>query len=286
MNISALALKYAGFAFCGIGVLGMTLILLVDRHSFLNRMWLVYVAHLERKLRNMFITTPGSHIAIGQCVALVMATSLGLYLHLPFWWVAIPLIMFAPTWFIERMRKERVRLIDARIDSFAMTLANSLRATPNVGSALGYSQPLMLAPMSDELALVIKETRVGSTIDQALLNMSGRIKSIQLDATLASLLIGRQVGGDLPKILETTASTLREMSRLQGVVRAKTAEGRLQVSVLAIAPAFLLVGFDAVRPGYFAPLTDSIVGWIIVILATVLWLAALIISRQVLKVNL
>ena len=43
---------------------------------------------------------------------------------------------------------------------------------------------------------------------------------------------GRQVGGNLPKVLETTAHTLREMKRLEGVIRTKTADGRMQLWVI------------------------------------------------------
>jgi tight adherence protein B len=171
------------------------------------------------------------------------------------------------------------------MDSFVLTLANALKATPSIGNALMYAQPLVMPPMNQELALALKEVRVGNTVDQALLNMSGRIRSTQLDAALAGVLIGRQVGGDLPKILETTANTLREMARLQGVLRAKTAEGKLQVLVLAVVPAFLVFGFDMVKPGYFVPLTESVIGWVLVVISTVLWLIALILARQVLKVD-
>ncbi len=140
--------------------------------------------------------------------------------------------------------------------------------------------------MDQEVGLALKEIRVGTTIDQALLNMSARIRSPQLDATLAGILIGRQVGGDLPRILETTAETLREIARLQGVVRSKTAEGKAQLAVLAVFPAFLLVVFDLASPGYFAPLTQSFVGWIVIAVAVGFWVSSIAMARGVLMVDI
>jgi tight adherence protein B len=128
--------------------------------------------------------------------------------------------------------------------------------------------------------------RVGTTLEQALLNMSARIQSVELDATLTGLLIARQVGGELPKILETTASTLREMTRLQGVVRTKTAEGKVQLFVVALFPAGLLFGLDLLSPGYFDPLSNDPMGLVIVGICVVLWLVALVIARKVLAVDL
>jgi tight adherence protein B len=94
------------------------------------------------------------------------------------------------------------------------------------------------------------------------------------------------VGGDLPKILERTAATLREMTRLQGVVRSKTAEGKAQVTVLAIFPVFILLLFDTVSHGYFDPLTASIFGWGVIVLSLVLWLGSVIVARKVLAVDI
>ena len=47
--------------------------------------------------------------------------------------------------------------------------------------------------------------RFGATLEQALLLMAAAIGSARLRLGVSSLLIGRQVGGNLPKILETTA---------------------------------------------------------------------------------
>jgi tight adherence protein B len=116
--------------------------------------------------------------------------------------------------------------------------------------------------------------------------MSSRIQSAQLDATLAGLLIGRQIGGDLPKILETTAATLREMTRLQGVLRAKTAEGKVQLLVVAVFPAVLVAGFDALSPGFFDPLFGTTAGFFVIAICVVLWVVALLLARKVLAVSL
>lgn len=172
------------------------------------------------------------------------------------------------------------------MDVFILALANALKSTPSIGSALIQVQPLVHPPMDQEVALALKEMRVGSSLDQALMNMAGRIRSVQLDAALSGLLIGRQVGGDLTNILETTASTLREMGRLHGVVRSKTAEGKAQLLILAVFPAGILLLFDMVSDGYFEPLGKSLVGWAIVVVAIALWVTSLAVARRVLTVDI
>jgi tight adherence protein B len=100
------------------------------------------------------------------------------------------------------------------------------------------------------------------------------------------VLIGRQIGGNMPKILDTMAGSLREMNRLEGVVRTKTAEAKYQLYVLAFTPAVILLAFDAVKDGYFDPLTESVTGFVIIFIAAGLWIASIVSARRILDVDI
>jgi tight adherence protein B len=281
-----LALK-AGAALLLIGALLSGAFLTArDPGSLPYRYWSLYEAYLNRKLRQMFMPTSGRIIMWCQVVGVTLALSVGLLFANAAAYAAVIPVALGPALYIEQLRRQRVRAIEAKIDGFVLSLSNALKATPSIGNALAYTQPLLAAPLDAEVALALKEMRLGNTVDQALLSMAGRIRSIQLDAALSGLLIGRQVGGDLPKILEKTAETLREMARLQGVVRAKTAEGKAQLAVLAIFPALILMLFDTASQGYFDPLTRSIVGLVVIAAAILLWVASLLMARKVLAVDI
>jgi tight adherence protein B len=257
-----------------------------DKHSLPYRYSAWYVAYLERRLRSMFISVPGRTIAVAQAIAMAALFGFGLSLREPTCYALIPLAIVGPSLYVEYAKRRRIREIEAKLDGFILALANALKATPSLGNALEYTHPLLPAPLDDEVGLTLKEMRVGTPLEQALLNMSARIQSPQLDATLAGLLIGRQVGGELPKILETTAATLREITRLHGVLRAKTAEGKAQLLVVAVFPALLIAGFDALNPGYFNPLVQKPVGVVIIGICIGLWVVALFFARKVLSVSL
>ncbi|HVM68990.1 MAG TPA: hypothetical protein VM204_04055, partial [Gaiellaceae bacterium] len=89
----------------------------------------------------------------------------------------------------------------------------------------------------------------------------------------------------LPVVLERTASMIREINRLLGVVRTKTSEGRAQLWVLAAFPLFIVGAFHAVQPGYFDPLQQSFVGQLCVGAAVALWIASLLVARKVMAVD-
>jgi tight adherence protein B len=287
MNLVSWTLQYLGVVLMGAAVFLLAWSIASDRQSLPYRYWARYVGHLEKRLRDLFVLNlSGSSIARGQFAAVVVVLAAAIYLGRGEFCLALPVIAVAPVLVLERQRASRTKAVELGMDAFIMTLANALKSTPSIGSALGYAQPLISPPLHEELGLALKQIRVGSTVDEALMNMGSRIRSLPLDATLSSILIGRQVGGDLITILETTATTLREMARLQGVLRAKTAEGKGQLIVLAVFPAVMLVSFDMASPGYFDPLTSSAVGYAVIAIATVLWIGAVAAARKVLSVDL
>lgn len=251
-----------------------------------GRLYHRYVTALERRMRLMFIDTRASHIVAAQALGMAAMLALGLLSGWPVLFFTLPLIAAAPMLVLERKRKQRVQKIEQKLDAFVVALANALRATPSPGRALAMVHAVTPAPLDREIELVLREMRVGSTLEQALGNLSARVRSFQLDAALSGLLIGRQTGGNVPQILDGAADTLREMARLSGVLRAKTADGRAQANVLAVFPALLIFAFDWASPGYFRPLTDSASGLMVTFIALAMWLGAVVMIRRIMEAEL
>lgn len=250
------------------------------------RLYHRYVLSLERRTRLMFLDVRGAHVVVAQAVATVSVLGVSLLLGAPLLLVLLVPIGLAPTLILERKRKQRVAQIEMKLDGFVVALANALRATPSPGRALAMVHGVTPAPLDREIELVLREMRVGSTLEQALSNLSARVRSFQLDAALSGFLIGRQTGGNVPQILDSAAETLREMARLSGMLRAKTADGRAQANVLAVFPALLILAFDWASPGYFQPLTESATGLFITLLAIGMWLVSILLVRRIMEAEL
>lgn len=250
------------------------------------RLWARYVTFLETKLRLMFLPTRGRVIALGQVGALVALLVLQILVR-PSWTLELGLaVVVAPTLLIARLQKKRKAAIELQLNGFAMSLANALKATPSLGSAFQTMVDLTAQPMQSEISYAVKAMRFGASLDQALLLMASRIGSADFDVIVSSMLIGRSVGGDLPAILESTAASLREMSRLEQLVRAKTAEGKAQLWVLAIFPLFLIFGLSSLMPNYFDVLSSSLVGYVLAGLSAVLWGSSIVVARRIVNVSI
>ena len=260
--------------------------LAVDPEAWPERWRRRYVGWLDGALATLFLPANGRWVCLGQLLGLECVALASVWSGRAIGCLALPPVLLGPAAWLRYQRTRRARQVDAQVDTFLLTLANALRATPSLGQALQHTARLLSAPLGQELGRLLAELRLGSGIDAALRDMGRRAASEALDAALLAVLIGRQVGGELTTVLETTAATLREMARLRGVLRAKTAESRAQLWVLALAPGLVLYAFDAVRPGYFAPLLQSSIGWSLIGLAALLWGASLLVARRVLAVKL
>jgi len=183
----------------------------------------------------------------------------------------------------RRARKRRDRIVE-QVDGWLVMLANMLRATGSLTDALKSTIRLTSKPLSEEVDLVVKEIELGEQVDVALRRMVARVQRPIFSAAVTGLLVGRQTGGELPKQLEQTAAAIREISRLEGVVRSKTAQGKMQLFVMALFPPAIYYGLLQMDAHFFDPLTGFI-GVVVYAAAFLLWLGGILLARKILAVD-
>jgi tight adherence protein B len=191
-----------------------------------------------------------------------------------------------PRQWLGSLRRRKTQRIEQQLDTWLLALSNELKANPALGESLAHSAKLLGAPLSEELSLLHRETRLGMPLDRALRQMSERAQSPVLSAAIATLRVARNTGGNLSETLDASAASLREMARLEGVVRTKTAEGRAQAILIGVLPAPLVLLLNGIDPKLLAPLWSSARGHVVLAAAGCLWLAALLSARKIVAVDI
>lgn len=253
--------------------------------AYFHVLWGRYLDYLSQRLRRLHIFGQASRIANAQIVLTFVIAALTAMNALPYWYLALLLTVFGPALAIERRSRERVARIESQADAFCLALANALKSSGSIGAALETAAALMDGPIAEEMHLAVKETRLGRSLGEALEAVGPRAGSQKLATVLGAVLIGRQVGGNLPKVLEMTATTLREMERLEGVVRQKTAEGKMQLWGMALAPPAICLAIHKMDPLFFQPLTTTTIGYLSLATAMIIYAAGLIVARKVMVVD-
>jgi tight adherence protein B len=259
-----------------------------DPNNWVQRAWRSYSAGLEGRLARMFIFIAGERIATAQLAVIFVVCATKLLLPYPsgVFFTALLAAAAGPHAWLSWNHRKRLLRIDEQVDGFLMALSNALKSRPSIADGVVSVQAVLSVPIRQEIELTVKQMRVGSTPELALLAMSRRVGSQKLDAAISAILVGRQVGGNVSQILETTAAAMREMARLEGVVRTKTAEGKAQLWALAAFPFVLIVAFSLISPGYFDPLSETVVGGVCTTLGLALWGASIVAARRILRVDI
>jgi tight adherence protein B len=257
----------------------------VLRSRAVRRYAAAYEQRVERTLRYLQIAVPARRFCWAQAAAVLACLGLAAAANSA-WPLALGAAAAAlPPYRIQRSARLRTQAIEAQLDTWMLALANTLRGNPALPAAIGASAELVGAPLCRELARVAAEVKLGVALDQALRHMAERSGSSTVSAAVTILRIARATGGDLSRTLETAAASLREMARLEGMVRSKTAEGRAQTAVIAAAPLGLVALLDEIDPGLLEPLWTTALGHCIAGAALALWAAALWLARKIVAVD-
>jgi len=173
---------------------------------------------------------------------------------------------FAPTGYL-RYRQSRRRNAFARQLVEAVTLlSSSLKAGHSFPQALDMVARNAQPPLSEEFDRVVREMNLGGSAEQALVKMVRRVESDDLDLIVTAVLIHQGIGGNLSRILDSISHTLRERVRVRGEISAITAQARASGWIITLLPVVVAGLLYAVAPNYFRPMTEQLLGWVMIVL--------------------
>ncbi|HEY1587563.1 MAG TPA: type II secretion system F family protein, partial [Polyangia bacterium] len=187
-------------------------------------------------------------------------------------------------WMRHAIDKRRKRL-EEQLDVALQTIANNMLATQSLVDGFAAVAAHLEAPVAEEAAMVCKDIRVGARTEEALTNLSERCQSLHVDAVVTALCIGLRTGGDLGKVLKTIAGVVRETLRCEGLMAAKTAEGRMSAWVMGSMPVLFTLSMHWVSPEWLEPLWNDVVGHVIVVLASVLTLVGMTLVLRISRID-
>ena len=223
-------------------------------------------------------------VPLWQGVALPTLIGGAVFMSQPLVLALAAAVVVLPPWLLIRHRLRHQQALNQGLDAFLTILADSLATVPNITEALSTVLDHVGQPVKNEVLSVLKEMRIGASLEDALSHMAQRVRLPGFDAAVGAALLGKRTGGDLPGIFRRIAATVREMARLEGVIRTKTAEGRCQAWVMGSVPPGLLFILEYVDPNWIAPLWWDPIGWALIGLAAILEVAAIALIRKIMAV--
>lgn len=165
-------------------------------------------------------------------------------------------------WWVNHRVAKRLGAFNTQLETTLRLIAGALRVGLGLRQSLVTVVSDMPEPTRLEFSRVLSQTHIGVSIYDALDQLSARMPSGEMTMFTRALRVQSQTGGNLTRVLENLADTIKQRRRLARKIRALTSEAVTTKYIITALPvavgAFILTFEPDMRHG----LLMTKVGWI------------------------
>lgn len=159
--------------------------------------------------------------------------------------VALPLLV------VKARANDRMKKLTAQLPDALDMLARGLKIGHPLNMSIGAVAEEMPDPIGTEFGIIFDQVTYGEDLPDAVLDFAERVDLEDVNYLAASIGIQHGTGGDLARVLEVLARTIRGRIAMRRKIKAISAEGRASAWFLTALP-FVMYGFTSmISPGYY-----------------------------------
>jgi tight adherence protein B len=189
------------------------------------------------------------------------------------WWITLICAIFGallPIWIVHIMDRRRRKKFVVQLVDGLMIMNSCLKGGLTLVQSFEVLADEMSPPISQEIALLNREVKVGVTLEEALTRLDKRMPSEEMTLVSSAILVARETGGDLTKVFSRLIDTIRDRLKLKELVSTLTLQARLQAIIISLlGPIFFFV-VKKMKPDHFDIMWQDEVGRIFLGLAVLL----------------
>ncbi len=198
--------------------------------------------------------------------------SLGLLIVL--WLLLNPIVAIVaaivPYVLVKRRAGRHAKEFETQLPAVLDLMANALRAGQSEAQAFQLISEQTKGAAGEEFKRMHQALGLGATVEGVTGTLLERLPGGDLELVVDAIQLAHRVGGNLAEMLGGIATTIRNRSRLEGEVKALTAQGRMSTYlVTALAPVGLLL-ISFINPAWGNTLFNTLLGRIVLVTVGVL----------------
>ena len=187
--------------------------------------------------------------------------------------IAIPSLILKIR-FQRRVQKMNDQLLDA-----INMLASCLKGGLSLLQGFEVLVEEMPVPINQELGLVVRENKMGISLEESLIRLNKRMNLEELGLVVNALLVARETGGELTKVFSRLSVTIRDNHKLKENIKTLTLQGRLQGYIMSFLPIVFVGWVLSVDKHHFDIMMKSDIGRMLLVIAVVLQICGMILIR-------
>lgn len=230
-----------GLIFGAVGLLGSQIIPIVI--GIMHKAQEKRVRHTERQLDKMFIEIRQEKLFALYALSPVV-TGIAAFVLIHNFAIAFIAAAFGglgiPTIVLRSMSAQRKMRFNNQLLDGIMVLSSSLKGGLSLIQAIEVLVEEMPPPISQEFGLILRENKMGVTLEDSFERLNRRLKIEELSLLINSILVARETGGDLTKVLARLSNTIRDNKKLKDNVKTLTLQGRMQGIIMSFLPLLFI----------------------------------------------
>ncbi len=194
-------------------------------------------AGMKMKPQEISLTVLGSAVILWTLVAFLIRPSILVGA------IAFPICLAAAAggfmFFVRFKTQRRLKQFIEQLEISLRLMASGLRVGLGLRQALTLVIEEMKEPAKTEFMRVVGQTNIGVSVFDAIDDLAVRMPATETMMMARAIRIQSETGGDLAKVLEQLAETIKDRRRIQRKINALTSEGRTSAAILVALPLLL-----------------------------------------------
>ncbi len=163
-----------------------------------------------------------------------------------------------PFVFVRFRIMKRTNLFTQQFPEALDMLSSSLRAGHSLYGAFDIIVKEMPSPISQVFKSAVDEISFGIDTKDAILSLNKVMPfSMDLKFFTTAVILQREVGGNLAKVLDSLSITIRERFKMLGQLKAQTSQSKFSGIVLTLVPPLIALILFFISPDYMDPLLNT-----------------------------
>ena len=181
---------------------------------------------------------------------------------------------------ILKMRfKRRVEKFNNQLLDAINMLASCLKGGLSLLQGIEVLVEEMSAPINQELGLVIRENKMGISLEESLTRLNKRMNLEELGLVVNALLVARETGGELTKVFSRLSVTIRDNHKLKENIKTLTLQGRMQGAIMSFLPIVFVAWVLSVDRHHFDIMLNNDLGRMLLVGAVVLQIIGMLLIK-------
>ena len=186
---------------------------------------------------------------------------------------------------VDMMYRSRCdKFVNQMVDGLGL-MSNGMRSGLSVMQAMGLVSQEMPDPIRQEFNLILSQNKLGVSLEEAFINLSKRVVTDEVEMFVTSVNILKETGGNLAETFDTITTLIRERIKVEGKIKALTAQAFWQGMILMCVPPFMGGVLSQTDPEMMKPMFTTPIGWIILSVVVILEVVAFFVIQKVTKID-